>query len=158
MHRLFGFLCGTVLGTLLLLGCDDPCQAPLSSYCSGSDCPNWDEAVADAMEFAAGNCNGDWSASSGKCGEYVYVLKVIGIGSSITQYFDASGVLVAVREQSDTPNSCNDSSFEFWYGPTLDCELERVDDFCDPVDGSEGRLKPCPGDSMCDVGAFEVQP
>ena len=136
MHRLFGFLCGTVLGTFLLLGCGDPCQAPLSSYCSGSDCPNRDEAVADAMEFAAGNCNVDLSVSSGQCGEYVYVLKVIGIGSSITQYFDVSGVLVAVRKQSDTPNSCNDSSFEFWYGPTLDCELELVENFCYPVDGS----------------------
>jgi hypothetical protein len=122
------------LGAILLPGCGDPCQAPLSSYCSGSDCPTWDQAVADAKEFAAGSCNVDWSASSGRCAGYLYVLKVIGIGSSITQYFDASGVLVAVRSQSDTPNSCDDSSFEFWYGPTLDCELELVDDFCYPVD------------------------
>jgi len=143
MRYSFGSLSSAALGMLLLMGCierssdgTDRCQAPLSDYCSGSACPTWDEAIADAREFAAGNCNGDWSASSGRCGEYLYVLKVTGIGTSTTQYFNASGVLVALKEETDTPSYCNETSFDLWYGPILDCELEQGENFCYPEDGS----------------------
>jgi len=44
---------------------------------------------------------------------------------------DDSGTLVAIRKYTDTPSYCRDTSFDLWYGPVLDCELEPGEDFCD---------------------------
>lgn len=58
-------------------------------------------------------------------------MRNVGIGAGSIQYFDASGALVAVTTYTDTPSYCRDTSFDLWYGPVLDCELEREGTFCD---------------------------
>ena len=60
-----------------------------------------------------------------------YVLQNTGTGTGSIQYFDDSGTLVAIRKYADTPSYCRDTSFDRWYGPVLDCELEPGEDFCD---------------------------
>lgn len=37
--------------------------------------------------------------------------------------------------ETDTPSYCNETSFDLWYGPSLDCELEQEENFCYPEDG-----------------------
>jgi hypothetical protein len=133
------FMLGAVaLALVPLVACGDGgvrrdghCQAPLSDYCEGSDCPTWDEAVADAEEFARENCAESKRAWVGLCGELRHVGRVTGIGTAAIQYFDDSGGLVAVQVQTDTPSYCRDTSFNLWYGQILDCELVQTQDLCE---------------------------
>jgi len=136
MRYTFGFICVCAVGAMLLVGCAEtegggdggnggagPCVAPLSDYCEGSDCPSWDQAVADAEEFGRGggwpgSCY-DWDAYSGPCGDLRYIF-IGGLGGTI-EYFDAAGALVAVERYDDVPTFCDDTSFNLWYGPIPDC-------------------------------------
>jgi len=136
MRYLFGLLCVCALALLPALGCGsggpDGCHAPLDDYCQESDCPTYEEAVAEAKEYALQFC--DWISKRGgvgKCGDLQYVLQNTGTGTGSIQYFDDSGTLVAIRKYTDTPSYCRDTSFDLWYGPVLDCELEPGEDFCD---------------------------
>lgn len=136
MHYLVRFSCACAVALLPALGCGsggrNGCQAPLGDYCQGSDCPTYDEAVADAEEYAQQFC--DWPTRQGgvgRCGDLRYVLRNVGIGAGSIQYFDATGALVAVTTYTDTPSYCRDTSFDLWYGPAPDCELEPGEYFCD---------------------------
>jgi hypothetical protein len=133
MHYLVRFSCAFGLALLPAFGCGpDGCQAPLGDYCQGSDCPTYEESLADAQEYAQQRCDDPFNdATFGQCGDFRYVWRLVGIGSGTVQYFDASGALVAVRQHSDTPMSCDEDSFERWYGPVLDCEPEAAGNFCD---------------------------
>jgi hypothetical protein len=147
MRYLFGVLCVCALGVVPLVGCSettgdgdcidlgwdsDCCQAPLSDYCEGSDCPSWDQAVADAEEFGrgGGRCY-DWEAYSGPCGDLGYIF-IGGLGGTI-EYFDAAGALVAVEFYDDVPDFCDETSFNIWFGPIPDCTRDPLniwENFC----------------------------
>jgi hypothetical protein len=135
MRCLVGFSLACVVALWPALGCGDGpggCRAPLSDYCQGSDCPTYAEALADAEEYAQQFCDDPFNgARFGQCGDFRYIWRLVGIGSGIVRYFDASGALVAVMQHSDTPMSCDDVSFDRWYGPVLDCEHEPEGNFCD---------------------------
>ena len=129
----FSFVC--VLALWTSLGCGGSphgCQAPLSDYCQGPDCPTYEEAVAEAKEYALQFC--DWISKEGgvgQCGDLQYVLQNTGTGTGSIRYFDRSGTLVAIWKYTDTPSYCHDTSFDFRYGPVLDCKLEPAEYFCD---------------------------
>ena len=129
------FICGLALGVMPIVGCsgttkggeggsggngEQPCQSPLSDYCEGSDCPTWDQAVAEAEELGRQRCPG-WplDAYSGPCGDLKYIF--IGDLGGTIEYFDASGALVAAERYNDVPSYCDDTSFNIWYGPIPDC-------------------------------------
>jgi hypothetical protein len=127
MRYMFALLCVCALRVVPLVGCSEPtrdggsepCQAPLSDYCEGSECPTWDEAVANAEE-----CFPEYFevrlAQYGPCGDLKYV-EAWGWFWEINDYFDASGALVATYIGADTPIYCDDTSSDIWYGPIPDC-------------------------------------
>jgi hypothetical protein len=136
MRYLFGFLCVCALGVVPFVGCGGnggagDCRAPLSDYCEGSDCPTWDEAVAEAEEEA--RQSEDWcyvgGLGGGECGDLRYIMTRVGMGG-VVQFFDDSGALVAMEVFSDAPGYCNNTSFNKWYGDRPDCELELSHTFC----------------------------
>ncbi len=133
-----------------------PCEAPLSVYCAGSECPTWDDAIGDlsscnpyitdAVDFDI------WRAEVGRCGDLRYI-QASGEGDGATWYFDASGALVAHSAGTDCPCvECSSGRFAFaiYYGPVPNCEREFLDDAwylcdddnsciedrCDPVTGT----------------------
>jgi hypothetical protein len=106
-----------------------PCQAPLSDYCTGSDCPNWSESVANAMAFC-GACEFP-HAVAGRCGDFGYVRTVCGpYGPNITEYFDAMADLVAAARWDDNATWCG-FAFTIEYGPVPDCEQEAEQILCE---------------------------
>jgi len=113
-----------------------PCEAPLSAYCAASECPAFDEAIADAEA----SCERDpWGrAEVGQCGEYQFVAGYFGIGSSWVSYFDALDTLVARSGCTD----CNciacspgHDAFCIHYGPVPDCKQELEQVLCAPSEG-----------------------
>jgi hypothetical protein len=134
-RRVVRFICGLALGVMPIVGCngtgnggeggsggngEQPCQFPLSDYCEGSDCPTWDQAVAEAEELGRQRCPG-WplDAYSGPCGDLKYIF--IGDLGGTIEYFDNSGALMAAERYNDVPSYCDDTSFNIWYGPIPDC-------------------------------------
>jgi hypothetical protein len=106
-----------------------PCEAPLSAYCTGSDCSTWDDALADLSE----SCNPYWRADAGRCGDFRYIETYWGLDSGI-RYFDASGVLVAGAGCTD----CNciacgpgHDAFCIHYGPVPECEPQLEEILCE---------------------------
>jgi hypothetical protein len=122
---------GGVGGCNDLSGC---CQAPLSDYCEGSECPTWDEAIAKAEECAYFET---LLAEYGPCGDLRYVY-VRGWFWEFTDYFDASGALVARYGGGDQPFECDGtSSIDIWYGPIPDCTHGTPwESFCEPWGGA----------------------
>jgi hypothetical protein len=148
MRYLFGFVCVCALGMMPLVGCNEAegigghggaggiggevCQAPLSDYWEGAECPTWEEAVAHAEELGAAggpDCEDDTGARmqlySGPCGDLGY----ISWGNwhwGYDEYFDASGKLVAAYGEGDTPIACDGdgTSRGIWYGSIPDCVLD----------------------------------
>ena len=145
MRFAFGFLFVCAVGVMPLGGCNEtagepcepgtcPCQRPLDHYCEGSECPTWEEAVADAEQRAMPSC-GDCSPfppealGAGRCGDLRYVRE--DCGDERIEYFDASGTLVAAYWWTDgcgvvCPGSCSVD-----YGFRAECQLEQEQDFCD---------------------------
>jgi hypothetical protein len=115
------------------------CQAPLSDYCEGSECPTWEEAVAQAEELGAAGgprCEDDTGTGmqlySGPCGDLGYISWSNWFWG-YDEYFDASGTLVAAAYHDDVPDFCDGTSWEIWYGPIPDCERDRSniwENFC----------------------------
>jgi hypothetical protein len=121
---------GGVGGCNDLWGC---CQAPLSDYCEGSECQTWDEAIAKAEECAYFET---LLAQYGPCGDLKYVY-VRGWFWEFTDYFDASGELVARYETGDQPTFCDETSGDIWYGPIPDCTHGTPwESFCEPWGGA----------------------
>jgi hypothetical protein len=110
-----------------------PCQRPLDHYCKGSDCPSWEEAVADAEKRAMEcDCDGGmWPAAfgAGRCGDLRYVRR--DCGDEYIEYFDASGTLVAAYWWTDGCGSVCPGSCAVDYGLRPECEREQEQDFCD---------------------------
>jgi hypothetical protein len=144
MRYAFGFLFVCALGVMPLGGCNEtagepcelgtcPCQRPLDHYCKGSDCPSWEEAVADAekraMEYGC-DC-GMWPAAfgAGRCGDLRYVRR--DCGDEHIEYFDASGTLVAAYWWTDGCGLVCPGSCAVDYGLRPECEREQEQDFCD---------------------------
>jgi hypothetical protein len=153
VRHVFGFLCLCTLA-LLLLACggksagredcgsawsyDCACRASLDDYCKGSPCPTLVQAAAEAKKFAQDNCYDEYGcfspeAGAGRCGEFRYVYTSCGEGYVTSQYFDASGTLVAVGICSDDGSefSCGRSTGCKLYGSLPDCEREPTEDFCE---------------------------
>ncbi|MFA9469941.1 MAG: hypothetical protein ACERNK_05155 [Deltaproteobacteria bacterium] len=108
---------------------DCPCEAPLSDYCTGSDCQTWDDAVADLSE----SCDPYRRADAGRCGDFRYIETYWGLDAA-TRYFDASGALVARVGCTD----CNciecgpgHDAFCIHYGPVPDCALQLEEILCE---------------------------
>jgi hypothetical protein len=104
------------------------CEAPLSDYCAERDCLSWDQAVA-----VAETCQPHWRAVAGECGDFRYITIYWGLDDS-TQYFDASGELVARIGCTD----CNciecgpgHDAFCIHYGPVPECEKQEGQILCE---------------------------
>lgn len=101
-----------------------PCEAALSDYCTGDECPTRDQAIVDALE----SCPTVWLAEAGRCGEGNDIFDYVDSQSSYqseTQYFDTTGTLVAVTECTDCDCFfCSDGRRALCinYGPVPDCE------------------------------------
>jgi hypothetical protein len=163
MRYLFGFLCVCALSVVPLVGCSEatrtcqshedcddgrecsaeycidglcrndltlcPCEAPLSDYCSGSDCPTWDQLIVDVLE----SCPEVQFAEAGRCGDSQYVERSRPTYRSPIEYFDASGILVAVRICSDADEfQCapGHTAFCIEYGLVPDCERKPEKVLC----------------------------
>jgi len=146
MRYLFGFLCVCALGVAPLVGCSEAegigghggaggiggevCQAPLSDYCEGAECPTWEEAVAQADELGAAGaprCEDSTGTPmqlySGPCGDLGYISWSNWFWG-YDEYFDASGTLVAAASHDDVPGFCDETSWKIWYGPIPNCERD----------------------------------
>jgi hypothetical protein len=101
-----------------------PCHQPLSVYCEEVGCRDYARSLAAACRGYSSRSSLLPRAAGGECGGLRFTRFANGFGS-VTEYFDASGKLVAAFTTTDgiEPNSpCPD-----WkaYGPPIDCK--RVD-------------------------------
>ena len=161
MRCLFGFLCVCALGLMPLVGCSEPeslqdgdstsclrpldeycggsgCPSPLGEYCGGSSCPTYEDAIAAAVKHAEQNvpCDtcGPFPATfdAGRCGDLRYVRE--DCGDNYTEFFEASGTLVAAYLWSDQWGFACWSAWGSYFGFRPGCELEQEQDFCDQHD------------------------
>jgi hypothetical protein len=55
MRYVFGFILFVV--ALGVVGCGDKCSRPLSDYCSGAECPTFEETVGRGVSHVRGDCS-----------------------------------------------------------------------------------------------------
>lgn len=106
-----------------------PCEAILTDYCVGSECPTSDESVANAEEFAAAHSCREVTAGAGRCGDCRYVWSGYLFGPVTYEYYDAAATLVVVRICSETNEFCGRSALCIEYQQVPDCEREPAEDF-----------------------------
>ena len=105
----------------------EQCYQPLSAYCQATKCPDYARSLAAVRRAgASGRC---WFASAGKCGALRFTSTGGGYGSN-TEYFDASGKLVAAHGTTDaySPNpTCPN-----WktFGQPIDCTFAEEIEYC----------------------------
>lgn len=143
-RQFIGFLCMLAMGLAPLVGCGDECTRSLSDYCSGAECPTYEEAVAQAALFGY---------TPTPCGDtrLVVVSRNIDGGGSVL-YFDESDALVGAEIFGHGRDDCGG---QVLYGQVPDCPDEQWwrGSYCIDCRGKTG-LNP----KRRDVGAFEVQP
>jgi hypothetical protein len=159
MRYLFGFLYVSVLGLVPMVGCNEPgslqdgdstsclrplddycggsgCPSSLGEYCGGSTCPTYEQALTAAenlVEEMRGYCEtcGPFPArfDAGRCGDLRYVRE--DCGDDYTEFFDASGTLVAAYLWSDQWGFACWNSWAGYFGFRPECELEQEQNFCE---------------------------
>ncbi len=104
------------------------CQAALGDLCERAECPTWDETVAAASNAGRSrDCEEPFERIySAPCGNLGYVAQETALYARYL-YFDEVGTFVAANFFTDSPNFCDDTSFEIWYGPIPDCERDTSD-------------------------------
>ncbi len=149
---LFGFMCVLALG---LMGCGErsgtggnggdggvaegPCLRPLNEYCGYSRCPTYEQAIAAAKRSAEHNVPCDTcdaftaTYDAGRCGDDLRYVRV-DCGDDHTEFFEASGTLVAAYLWSDQWGFACWGSWAGYFGFRPECELEQEQDFCDQGD------------------------
>ena len=106
----------------------DPCHQPLSVYCEEVGCRNYARSLATACRSGSSRSRmATWEV--GECGGLRFTRFEYGFGSH-TEYFDASGKLVAALTTTD--NGERDSACPHWksYGQRIDCKHVQVMDAC----------------------------
>jgi hypothetical protein len=104
------------------------CEVPLSDYCTGEDCPNWDEALAEAIEQCEQPDPRLASIALGYCEGLRYLSTTV-VYDNYTQYFDSSGSIVAYTRCTDCPcikcpSGGRPGTFCINYGPIINCKGE----------------------------------
>ena len=106
----------------------DLCHQPLSVYCEEVGCRNYARSLAAACRSGSSRSRmATWEV--GECGGLRFTRFEYGFGSN-TEYFDASGKLVAAFTTTDnvSPNSACPRSKS--YGQLIDCKPVQVMDAC----------------------------
>jgi hypothetical protein len=106
----------------------DLCHQPLSVYCQEVGCRNYARSLAAACRSGSSRSRmATWEV--GECGGLRFTRFEYGFGSN-TEYFDASGKLVAAFTTTDnvSPNSACPRSKS--YGQPIDCKPVQVMDAC----------------------------
>ena len=83
-------------------------------------------AIASKGSPREGGC---WVAREGTCGKLRFI-ESAGTFTGGTEYFDASGRLVAASTHSDARSACHHTSFSAFYGPPPRCRLLVTTDYC----------------------------
>jgi len=105
------------------------CEAlPLSQYCSGGSCPDYEAAVANTRRHAA-TATGICIALIGTCGGLRSTLTSGGFeGTEL--FFDDGGRLVAVRAFTDFVRPGDPCRNETYYGAVVRCTPEIQERLC----------------------------
>ncbi len=105
-------------------GQPDPCKEPASieAYCADRKCSTYEESAAYARHEAQGN--GMFRYELGTCGSYRYLQMQEGMGLG-TDYFDATGKLVATTAVADAPRCTGEFSSSVGVIPT--CEKKATE-------------------------------
>jgi hypothetical protein len=111
MRYVFGFILFVV--ALGVVGCGDKCSRPLSDYCSGAECPTFEETVADIA----------WLPDTIEaCGDTRLIWGEVNFETRSIRYFDDSGALVAADDCDWHDEGCRITL----YGPVPSCpEVSR---------------------------------
>ena len=106
MRYVFGFILFVV--ALGVVGCGDKCSRPLSDYCSGAECPTYEETAAEL----------GWYEGEGvACGDTLSVVGDRNVETGSVRYFDDSGTLVAAEDFDWYEGGCSSTL----YGPVPSC-------------------------------------
>ena len=106
----------------------EQCYQPLSAYCHGTKCPDYDRSLAAVRRSgASGHC---WFASAGKCGALRFTSTGSGYGNN-TEYFDASGKLVGAHGSTDAYSSNPTCPNWKTFGQRIDCTFTEVIEYCE---------------------------
>ena len=111
MRFFVGLVLALALGVVGSSDGDGECAGPLNAYCSGTDCPTYEEA-ANLPSVDTGTCLGL---------QYV----TIGGFSAKTLFFDMSGTLTAVQVTADDGSLCGRTSYIKSYGPVPSCDTHE---------------------------------
>jgi hypothetical protein len=118
---------------------DSVCPSLCGDYCGDQPCPTYEQAIAaveklvEERPFLCGSCGPFASRfDAGRCGDLRYVRE--DCGDDHTQFFDASGTLVAAYLWSDQWGFACWSSWASYFGFRPECEMEQEQDFCDQGD------------------------
>jgi hypothetical protein len=118
---------------------DSGCPSPHGDYCGSSPCPTYEQAIAaveklvEERPYLCGTCDVFTSRfDAGRCGGLRYVRE--DCGNDQTEFFDASGTLVAAYLSSDQWGLACWSFWSSYFGFRPECELEQEQDFCDQGD------------------------
>lgn len=126
MTRLPLLLPLALLAALSSTSCVDlnSCNKPLSNYCA--PCKGFNQRATEARQNARSFC---FFANIGTCGDLRYIEESGGFGGT-TEYYDASGQLVAAETSSDTNSFCSGSSFSESYGDIPGCTRLVTENLC----------------------------
>lgn len=114
-----------------------PCAAPLSAYCNdpgvggivmcGAALDERLSLIRAGVSCTESPVFPEFGPSTGSCGSLAYVLYSPHGVDKTTEYFNASGALVAAHYESDTNAYCNGTTFEIAYGPVPTCDRIPTD-------------------------------
>ena len=102
---------------------DDRCFQPLRAYCSGSECPTYEDGMQSMQECLKGRC---LNSERGVCGELRYTATSDGFSGS-TRYFDSSGRLIAATLSTDAAKRVSLCQFWTHYGTPVTCQRVAVE-------------------------------
>jgi hypothetical protein len=117
----------------MLAGCsssptgeDGSCYLPLDRHCSVFSCPSYENSLIELRQFGMGFC---FVAQAGRCGDLRFTRRGAGFGDT-TQYFDASGAVVAVYATTDA--IVMGSACPNWkhYGQRVSCAEVVLENYC----------------------------
>lgn len=146
MFRTLGFI--AVMSTSLACGAvrekeadqGDSCYRPLESFCSGSQCPTYEQSVSGIRNHgpsspacldSSGRCTPlcVMAAQAGTCGGFRYTHRSDGY-TGRTLYFDETGALVAAITSTDALVPGSACPGWQYYGKRFGCTAERTEEYC----------------------------
>ena len=103
------------------------CYKPLNYFCRGTECQTYSESATEARDYGASGCV---MAAVGTCGDLRFVQVGDGFVSE-TEYFSATGHLVAARRTTDVFLRGQECPNWRHFGNRLSCVEVITTDYCE---------------------------